>query len=184
MQKSFRWGLVEGPGIELLTMTFHTEGVLAQGMLVGESEGQAYGLAYSVSVDTQWQTRQVDISSPAGGPALRIQSDGNGHWHDAISDRALPALDGCIDVDIAGTPFTNTLPIRRHEWLKGQSRDFSMAYVSVPELEPSARPQRYTCLKSGKRFLFESIGENFQAELSIDEDGIVIDYSGLFYRIV
>ncbi len=39
-------------------------------------------------------------------------SDGHGHWRKA-DGTALPQFDGCVDIDLAGTPFTNTLPIRR-----------------------------------------------------------------------
>ncbi len=45
------------------------------------------------------------------------------------------------------------------------------------------QPQAYTRL-ADRLYLFESLdGSNFQAELPVDEDGIVLDYLDLFRRV-
>ena len=46
------------------------------------------------------------------GRAIELRADGRGHWADAATGSPLP-LDGCVDIDIYPSPFTNTLPIRR-----------------------------------------------------------------------
>jgi hypothetical protein len=114
---------------------------------------------------------------------LRLLSDGEGRWSDPLTGEHLPQLDGCIDVDIAATPFTNTLPIRRCPWTRGLSRTFSMAYVSVPELVASKQEQQYTCIEENEKFLYETLPPGFQAELTVDAHGLVVDYPGLFRRL-
>ncbi|MFF7707351.1 putative glycolipid-binding domain-containing protein [Pseudomonas sp. NPDC007930] len=183
MGKIVRWIAEHGRGLEHLSLAFRESLVMANSVVIGERGGTPYGLVYTVSVDAEWRTRLVDIASPSGSPSLRLWADGHGRWRDVEADRDVPALDGCIDVDIAATPFTNTLPIRRLPWQAGQSRTLRMAYISVPDLTPSAMTQRYTCLEPFKWFLYENLDGVFQAQLELDNDGLVIDYPGLFTRV-
>jgi len=183
MRHIFRWSLIDGAGTEYLNVDFAADGTLASGVVVGEDEGVPYGLVYTVRTDAEWRTRAVEVVHPTDGRCLRLQSDGAGRWSDPRTGEHLPLLDGCIDVDIAATPFTNTLPIRRHLWARGQRRTFDMAYVSVPGLLASKKAQRYTCIEEKRKFLFETLPPDFQAELTVDEHGVVMDYPGLFRRL-
>ena len=59
---------------------------------------------------------QDDLAVQTGGPEpceadLSLTGDGAGRWQ--IDGRDAPDLDGCLDLDIQVTPFTNSLPIRR-----------------------------------------------------------------------
>ena len=67
--------------------------------------------AYRVECDAHWHVTHA-VLKVMGGGTLELRGDGAGHWRDG-SGRALPELDGCIDIDIAATPFTNSLPIGR-----------------------------------------------------------------------
>jgi len=183
MQHVLRWASLEGEGTEYLRVDIDAGGTLAQGVVVGARGGQPYGLVYTVRLDADWRTRAVDIARPAEGQLLSVEADGVGRWRDARSGEHLPQLDGCIDVDIAATPFTNTLPIRRCQWANGQSRAFDMAYVSVPDLAMSKVRQRYTCIEQATKFLYENVPNDFQAELVIDAHGLVVDYPELFRRL-
>ena len=79
--------------------------------MVGQRYGRAYGLAYRVECDAHWHVTHA-VLKVMGGGTLELRGDGAGHWRDG-SGRALPELDGCIDIDIAATPFTESLPIGR-----------------------------------------------------------------------
>lgn len=183
MQRQVRWKSLEGEGTELLTLERDADGLDATGVVVGERGGQPYGLVYRVRLDNAWRTRSVRIDRPDGGPGLALEADGLGHWRRADRDEPLAHLDGCIDVDIAATPFTNSLPIRRLAWMQGDSHDFSMAYVALPDLAVSAVAQRYRCLEARRRFLYEGLFRGFRAELAVDEEGLVLDYPGTFARL-
>jgi hypothetical protein len=89
-------------------------------------------------------------------------------------------------VDLLPTPFTNTLPIRRLRLAVGDSREILVAYVTVPGLELSAARQRYTRLepRDGRDvYRFEGLGSGFVAEVTVDAEGLVVDYPGLFRRV-
>jgi hypothetical protein len=90
-------------------------------------------------------------------------------------------------VDIAVTPFTNTLPIRRLGLAATESAELSVAYFKRTELQAWPDPQRYTCLEKsdeGGLYRYLSLDGGFTADLPVDGDGLVVDYPGLFKRIL
>ena len=99
------------------------------------------------------------------------------------SGRALPELDGCIDIDIAATPFTNSLPIGRLGLARGERQPIDVAYISTPDLKVTPVKQAYACLEPGRRYRYEGIFRDFTAEMEIDDDGLVVDYETLFRRL-
>ena len=52
-----------------------------------------------------------------------------------------------------------------------------------PRLAVTPQDQRYTALTPGSLYRFESPGSGFTADLPVDEDGLVLDYPGLFRRL-
>ena len=121
----------------------------------------------------------------ARSPKVKLLSDGEGNWS-TYDGQTVAYLEGCEYVDIAETPFTNTLPIRRLGLAPGEPADISVAYFDGTELQPWPEPQRYTCLEKsarGRLYRFLSLDGGFQADLPVDADGLVIDYPGLFKRI-
>ncbi len=94
-------------------------------------------------------------------------------------------LAGCIDIDIRATPFTNTLPIRRAVMQEDAPMRFRMAYIDIPSLAVSALDQEYVRLDPAsppRRFLYRNLVSPFEAELSLDADGVVIDYPPVWRR--
>jgi hypothetical protein len=92
-------------------------------------------------------------------------------------------LDGALDCDLAFSPLTNLMPVRRSglRELPG-SEDFVMAWVSVPDLKVHASPQRYEHVRPDVvRFL--SLDGDFTAELELDDDGLVVRYPRLAERV-
>lgn len=86
-------------------------------------------------------------------------------------------------MDLAVTPFTNTLPIRRLGLRAGESADILAAYVSPPDMSVTASRQRYTCLEPGRLYRYRSLDGDFARDIEVDRDGLVVDYPDLFRRI-
>lgn len=177
---SVRWKSLETTGLEHFSLSMHPDRVLGTGVIIGERGGTPYGLYYRVVADLQWRTREVRVDL-VDGMAIHVFADGQGRWTDADGN-ALSDLDGCIDVDIAATPFTNTLPLRRLGLKIGESAELTMAYVPMPTLRMAPDGQRYTRI-ADNRYLYESADRSFCAELDVDTDGLVLDYPTLFKRI-
>jgi hypothetical protein len=178
--RSVRWESLSGDGIEHLDLTLSEAGAVAVGTVVGRRNAARYGLRYEIRCDPAWCVREVIIDGTTR-PELHLLADGNGHWREAAGD-SLSALDGCIDIDIAATPFTNTLPIRRMDLAAGDRREIRVAYVRGPGAAVAPAEQAYTCIEPMQRYRYESLSSGFSVDVTVDADGLVVDYPGLFRR--
>jgi hypothetical protein len=171
----------EGIGLEHLLLT---EREADSVVLAFDEDHGPFRLTYHLTWDESWQLRDAELvlANERSTRSLRLQTDGRGHWRDG-ADKALDALDGCMDIDIWPTPFTNSFPIRREPIAIGERRQFLMAWIFGPDLTVHPQPQAYTRL-ADRLYLFESLdGSNFRVELPVDEDGVVIDYPNFFQRV-
>jgi hypothetical protein len=152
-------------------------------VLAFDEQGHPFRLAYLLTWDAAWRLGEARliVTTEHGPRSLHLQSDGKGRWTDG-GGRAWPELDDCLDIDIWPTPFTNTFPIRRQPLAVGERREFVMAWVSAPALTVRPMRQGYTRL-ADRLYLYENLeGSGFRAELPVDEDGVVLDYQGVFRR--
>lgn len=186
MEHDIMWLPWEGPGLEHLHLTLPPGRVLADGVIIGIAGGMPFRVRYVIRCDESWRVREVRVSLlDAGEPAIALLTGGDGHWTTDLGE-SLPDLDGCLDIDLTATPFTNTLPIRRLRLQLGDSADLLVAYLNVPEFRLETARQRYTCLEAGpdrSRYRFETLPCGFTAEILVDADGLVIDYPELFQRV-
>ncbi|GAA1711865.1 putative glycolipid-binding domain-containing protein [Isoptericola hypogeus] len=134
---------------------------------------------YAMDLGADWTFRALRVWSSAGNE-VDVSRDADGAWR--VDGEALPALAGAVDVDLAFSPFTNTLPIRRLDLAVGASAEIVAAYVAAPSLDVGPDPQRYTRL-AADRYLYESLDGDFRREITVDDDGFVVDYPGLFARV-
>jgi hypothetical protein len=180
------WVPWEGPGLEHLHLTLPPGGAIADGVIIGISEGRPFRVRYEIHYDARWRAREVRVTLLGSDqPAIGLHADGDGQWTADTGEPRLD-LDGCLDIDLSATPFTNTLPIRRLRLQPGASAELLVAYLDVPELKLEATRQRYTRLEArpdGARYRFEALPSGFTAELPVDADGLVIDYPQLFRRV-
>jgi hypothetical protein len=181
------WSPVDTPGLEHLRLTIADNEIVADAEIITtQFDNRPIRIDYWIQCDADWRVRQLRVSAEGSEPlAIFLTSDGEGHWTDDQGELRSD-LDGCIDVDIMATPFTNTLPIRRVTWQPNDSVELMMAYVKLPTLEVVPAPQRYTCLESrpdGGLFRYESVTSGYTNELPIDGDGLVIDYPGIWRRV-
>lgn len=179
------WAARSWPGMEHVIASVSPARITANSQLILAVEELA-SVSYRLECDATWRFVRLDITvtRASGSSRMSLSVDDDGHW--LRDGTALPALAGCIDIDIDVTPFTNTLPIRRLAWLPGTSQDLDVAYVRVPELTVEPHRQRYTLLAAGDTrdetvFRYES--GTFRADLGVDDDGFVTDYPGLWDRI-
>lgn len=181
------WKSLAYEGLEHVYISKGIAENIVKGCFIGVIEQKGFQFSYMLSYDKSYRIIGVDLSLWRE-ESLHLRSDRQGNWKQYFGTnlQPLPQFAGCLDIDITATPFTNTLPIRRVQWEVGQSRDFKMLYITVPELTLSVSEQRYTCLEkseAGGSFRFELVDGSFSADLPVDADGLVLDYPGLFKRL-
>ncbi len=163
-----------GPAEEF-TLKWENEAWTATGA-VGRERVQ-----YVIRISPTWHVRQFLLFRDLEEPDLWLGTDGNGRWGEMNGDHR-PELDGCVDIDLPCTPFTNTLPIRRLPLHVGDTADIRVAYVDVETLAVRPDRQRYTRLGT-HRWRFEQSATGFIQDFDVDPYGLVLDYPTLFRRL-
>jgi hypothetical protein len=171
------WQRLDVAGLEYFQLRQEPDGVRLEGTLIAEHEGGPVRVHYVVRGSPAWVTRSavIDLTLGEATRELRLEAEGLG----------VGGLAGCADVDVSLTPSTNTLPIRRLGLLDvpvGESREVVAAWVRFPQLTVEPLPQRYT-RTAARRFRYESGGGAFQAELEVDDAGLVVSYPPFWRRV-
>ncbi|WIM96742.1 putative glycolipid-binding domain-containing protein [Actinoplanes oblitus] len=196
------WERRDVPGAEQVRLDARN-GLYAQGTALAAAP-VAYACHYEIQTDPGWTTARLDVRTEGAGWARGVRLElAAGRWRVTTSEQGdldgaltaaghagagLPGIEdpdqlyGVFDADLGGSPLTNTLPIRRLNLLgqEAVAHRLSVAWVLVPSLEVVQADQIYTPLGDG-RIRFAS--ETFAADLTVDDDGFVVDYPGLARRI-
>ena len=175
LDRSIRWRGLEAQSIEHAHVVATPRDTRVRSTLITPD----YGLFYRIKLDEADRVRTLRIER-TDGKLLELFCDGAANWSD---DRAepIPALRGCVDIDISATPLTNSLPIWRCDWVVGQPQRFAMAWIDTDTLAVRRDEQIYTRLDD-THFRYQSVESSFERVLEVDSDGLVLDYPGLFAR--
>jgi uncharacterized protein len=172
-------------GLSFVRVDETASAIEVEGHEVIASGGSASLVRFRVELDSEWRTRLADIwiTTDDLRASMGLEADALGRWR--LNGARAPQLDGCTDVDIAATPFTNTFPIRRLGLGIGQSSTVAAAWVSVPELQVERLEQQYTRLSpAGALDRYEYRDPRFgKFELTVDDKGVVLEYGGFARRV-
>ncbi len=182
MTQRWRWDWLPGfgSGGEDFEYEGGAGGHILRGKVAGALDDAAIEGSYSVEADAGWLTRRVTVALTRPAKSLDLRGNGAGRWSDG-EGVWIPALDGCLDVDLALTASTNTLPIRRLGLAVGAAAEIAVAYVEAPELKLRPRRQIYTRL-GDRLWRFHAPDIDFTADIAVDAAGFVIEYPSLCRR--
>lgn len=197
------WERRDVPGSEHVRLDARN-GLYAQGVALAATP-VTYSCRYEVQTDPGWASVSLDVRTEGAGWARGVRLElAAGRWRVTASEQGdldaaltsagharagLPGMEdpdrlfGAFDVDLGCSPLTNTLPIRRLDLMRGEvglSHRLSVAWVLVPSLEVVQADQIYTPLGESR---IRYASETFSADLSVDDDGFVLDYPGLARRV-
>ncbi len=170
------WSRLDRTGTEAARLTLHGGEWLLHGNAAFEHEGRSCALGYTIGCDLEWRTRAARVAGWVGDRALDLRLvQFEGRWQ--LNGEHVPAVDGCIDIDLNFSPSTNLLPIRRLELANGDEADVRAAWLRFPSFTLEPLEQRYRRVDE-TTIRYESGGGSFTAELQIDEHGFVTHYPG------
>lgn len=187
------WRREESPSLESVRLLFTGRRLRASGRIVAAANQatgtEAFNASFSAAVErtdeagrllfrttTADEERQVSINRTEDGMWLIDHGHGTQRRH---------AFDGAVDVDVAGSVTFNALPIRRlglHR--EASAHELPVLWVSLPDLSVRLIRQTYRTISIGddQAVIYYSDGE-FEAHLTVDRDGMVIDFPGRARRI-
>jgi hypothetical protein len=159
---------------EHCTITVRDSGISLVGTVLGAEEGLPVRVEYRVLADGAGATTAVHVRDLRGfgQRTLALARDSKGNW--TVDGIPTKSLKGCVDVDLGCSPSTNTLPIRRLRLGIGASKTIQAAWVRFPSLAVEKTPQTYTRVDE---FTYRYASGTFEAELIVDEDGVVAQYA-------
>ena len=172
---SILWRRLDRTGMERATLESTPDGFrLAGTVLLVEPDGPIE-IRYSVLGDSEWRIRTVGahVQTAKGDRRLALNGDGSGTW--SAGDDPVLELYGALDVDLAWTPATNTLAIRRLDLEVGESTEAPAVYIAFPAHEIERRTHRYERL-TPLRYRYWS--GDFQTDLTVNDEGFVVAYPG------
>jgi uncharacterized protein len=195
--RSVLWRGVEEWLAEAASIDLQADGLSARGVQLG-AHPVPYRVDYRLDASRGFVTRELELTSVGEGwrRRLLLRHDGSGGWSAVHEDDGgppggawdgeLPDLSEALDIDIGFSPLTNSMPILRHGLHREGSREFVMAWVSVPDLRVTASKQRYEHVHAdaaGATVRFLEVEDEFTADLELDEDGLLISYPRLAKRV-
>lgn len=194
MEVFLAWEGVDSLRLEAAQVELGEDGLRARGAQIG-TEPMPYRLNYELDAGAPgFVTRSVRLDAVGDGwqRRLRLERDDSGEWTAEVggSGDALDAPGGdvaafaeALDCDIAFSPLTNAMPVRRHGLHEEPgTHTFLMAWISVPDLSIHPSRQHYTHVAlgdDGPVVRYESESRDFVSELELRPDGLVRNYPQL-----
>jgi len=170
-----RWRTWDHEHLETVTLRWENEGWTATGEVGREA------VTYVLRLSASWQVRQFLLFRDLDEPDLWLGADGTGRWGEMNGDHRHD-LAGCTDIDLAVTPFTNSIPIRRLTLDVGASADVVVATIDVDALGVVPVRQRYERL-TARRFRRTNLDSCEITDFDVDEYGLVHDEPDTFRRL-
>jgi hypothetical protein len=197
-KRSVAWVKEDPFGIEFAEVNLCARHLNARGVAVARGP-ILYRLDYTLETGPEFVTSRLHVVSRGEGwrRAIDLQRDDRGVWTLDVEENGtvdLPApggdpaaFAGALDCDLGLSPLTNLMPVRRLGLVSGGDPvELTMAWVSVPDLSVRADGQRYASVSAshGQRVIrYEAADGTFAANLTLDLDGLVIDYPGIGRRL-
>lgn len=149
------------------------------GTVIYRGKGGPTQADYRIVTDDGWRTRSVDIvvRDLNGVDELHLTANGQGGWERDGKPLDLPFP--CFDVDIAISPSTNTLAIRRLDLAVGESAEAAVVWVQVPSFILHPAQQMY---RRAEPRVYKFGGKYGSYRIDVDDNGIVLDYPGGGWR--
>lgn len=177
MTYTILWRRLDLPGHELGRLESREHGWELSGTAVFSHEARPFRLDYLVMCAADWRTDAARITGVIGDRDvdLRVSVDRERKWD--LDGTEVPAVTGCMDIDLGFSPSTNLLPIRRLSLAVGQ--EARAAWLSFPSLTFELLPQLYR--REGQQtYRYESAGGAFVRLLEVSAVGFVTNYPGLW----
>lgn len=173
------WLRIDAPGHDACRLEQLEDGWRLDGAAVFRLDRQPARLAYRLTCDTSWRTREGTVSGWIGEREceMKITRAADGRW--TSNDDTVPDLKDCLDLDFGFTPATNLSQLRRIALEIGQAAAVPVAWLDVAAGTLAPLHQRYE-RRAADAYWYEAPRFNFAALLTVRSSGFVRNYPGLW----
>jgi hypothetical protein len=179
-KRTIVWRALAWEGQEQLTLQIGDAGIEARSELRGMTEdGTPFELRYTVELSPEWQVQHVVIVDALDeGKHLDLLYE-NGQWIDS-GENHLEEFDGVRFVDFSLSPFTNSLPVNNLRFEGNEAQKIEVVYIDLETFQLHRAEQYYTKLGKSTYHYQDVDRPDFQADIVVDDDGLLLVYPGLF----
>lgn len=174
------WRRLDQPGHDWAQVALVNGGLRISGVALFVEGGAPARVDYVVLCGPDGRTRSAAVSGWLGARAFRraIDVDGQGRWRlDGVEQ---PAVEGCLDIDLAFTPATNLLALNRLDLGIGQTGAVRSAWLRFPELTFHPLGQTYT-RKTETTYAYQAAEPApLTTDLQVAASGLILSYPGLW----
>jgi hypothetical protein len=176
------WRRLDMTGLELLALKKDGAGVAAESSVIcGWDGGSRLDHRWKLTADWRALSLWIRRWDASGERVLSLERDGEG-WR--VNGERRPDLEGAVEPDLSVTPFCNTLVMRKMSPRQGASLTVDTAWVNGDDLTVHRSSQRYDYQGPGRfRYIDLGVSAGFEADLRVDEEGLVEYYEHLFERV-
>lgn len=183
------WRAPDVARMESVRVVLSGKRIKAYGRIVAAATGThpAFSASYDLVTDEHGATRRFSliVTMAERERQLSIARDEENMWlvQNHQNQTRRESFDGALDVDVAPSPFFNTLPIRRLGLHRGsESVSVPVVYLRIPDLtvEPATIDYSSGPEGSGEIKLHTPVADT---SISVDGDGFILEYPGLAERI-
>lgn len=176
------WRRTDLRGLERLALTVSSDGIVAESTVLCLEDG-GFRLDHRWRLTPGWRALSLGVERWGAGVHSRLVlvRSGDG-W--LVDGTLRPDLDGAEEPDLSVTPFCNTFPIRRTPSAAGSNLTLDTCYVDAAEMTVKRSRQRYDRLGPNRlRYVDLGVAAGFEADLEVDDEGLVLRYEHLFERV-
>lgn len=134
-----------------------------------------------IRLSASWQVQQMLLFRDMAEPDLWLATDGHGRWGE-MNGAHRTELDGCVDIDLVNTPFTNSIITHRLPLHVGHGADIHVITIDVETLAVEPVPHRYMRIDE-RTWEYSSLAARCQKRAEVDEFGFVLHETDVFRRI-
>lgn len=180
------WRGCDGDRLEQVRLLVNDHRIKAYGRVIGAAtaDHEAFSASYDLVTDDAGVTRRfsVHLLRESGEMQISVSRDTEGNWLvQTPRGTERGSYGGAEDVELALSPFFNSLPIRRLGLVRAaQPVDVPVVYLYLPGGTANAETLRYQAADAGGVAVSSPLGAS---KLSVDEHGFVRDYQGLADRL-
>jgi uncharacterized protein len=173
------WRRLDVPGHDACRLERRALGWRLEGTAVFRERGATSRLDYVVECDARWRTTWGTVHGWRGAArvAHRAERDADGAW--TLDGVLVPGVHGALDLDLAFTPATNMLQLRRVALAVGAAADVPVAWLDDATWTLAPLPQRYERRGEGA-YWYESPTADYRALLEVRADAFATRYPGLW----
>jgi uncharacterized protein len=173
------WRRLDQPGHEAARLVHHAPFWQLGGTAVFIEDRRICRLEYQVVCDAGWRTLHAKVTGWIGHQPIKVEvyTDTARRW--TVNGRESPDVAGCVDIDLAFSPSTNTIPIRRLSLNPGERAEVRAAWLRFPELTLEPLVQSYARTGDAS-YHYESSGGEFVTDLEVGVAGLVLRYPPLW----